>query len=289
MSIAALGQGKGEFALSVLSKNIYKPQKGDLVVDGHKVEVKTTDGGAGRFTDQEVRPGAAFDAAARQLATYFRQYQTKPTKSGPNLDAIVNFYASIKEAPARRQEAVNMLAMVEKCIGAIFEGYDVGPIMNAFEQGNVNATKQEYAKASFNYYMAKKDDEGVLYISLTKDPIILIWFENADELAASGLRLHAGTVYITSTADIRLPYPQMEVVDSTFGANAAAAAERKATKQAKAQAKAIKQQVDKPKQAIAPKQTTQPPVQSLAQQVDLAEPEELPAIREFRTIVRQKR
>jgi hypothetical protein len=56
MHMATLGQGKGEFGLSVLSKNINKPEgKGDLLIDGKKIEAKTTDGGAGRFTDQEVR------------------------------------------------------------------------------------------------------------------------------------------------------------------------------------------------------------------------------------------
>lgn len=77
MSVQALGQGKGEFALSVLSKNIAKPDKGDLVVDGRKVEVKTTDGGAGRFTDQEVRPGTGFEQAARDLNAFANQAMAK--------------------------------------------------------------------------------------------------------------------------------------------------------------------------------------------------------------------
>ena len=64
MSIAALGQGKGEFGLSVLSRQINKPEKGDLIIKGIPIEVKTTDGGAGRFTDQEVRPGVGFEMAA---------------------------------------------------------------------------------------------------------------------------------------------------------------------------------------------------------------------------------
>jgi hypothetical protein len=93
----------------------------------------------------------------------------------------------------------------------------VGSIVKAIEAGNVNGAKQEYAKASFNYYMDKKEDEGVLYINLTKQPISMIWFADADDLAASGLRLHAGTVYITSVSDVRLPYPQMEIVDTSQG------------------------------------------------------------------------
>jgi hypothetical protein len=217
MSVAALGQGKGEFALSVLSKNIAKPQKGDLVVDGTKVEVKTTDGGAGRFTDQEVRPGAGFEQVARQLAALLAPYQAKATKSGPNLDNIVNIYSTISKDAEKKEEADNIINSIEQCISLIFQGQDVGPIVNAIKAGNVNSAKQEYAKTSFNYYMDKKEDEGVLYINLTKDPISLIWFADADDLTASGLRLHAGTVYITSVSDVRLPYPQMEIVDTNQG------------------------------------------------------------------------
>jgi len=98
---------------------------------------------------------------------------------------------------------------------------DTSPIMNAIKQGNVNSTKQEYAKTNFNYYMKQKKDEGVLYISLVKDPIMTVFFKDADELADSGLRLHAGTTYITSVADVRLPYPQLEIVDTSAGGGSA--------------------------------------------------------------------
>jgi hypothetical protein len=100
-------------------------------------------------------------------------------------------------------------------IEQIFEGEDVSGIINAIKTGNINAAKQEYAKTNFNYYMSKKKDEGVLYISLVKDPIMTVFFKDADELAASGLRLHAGTTYITSTADVRLPYPQIEIIGTS--------------------------------------------------------------------------
>lgn len=215
MRIAALGQGKGEFGLSVLSKSINKQTgKGDLDIDGRPIEVKTTDGGAGRFTDQEVRPGPGFEQAARELATFVKQYHPTVAKSGANLDGMVNLYATIKGNPDMKAEASNMLQMMKNVIGLIFNGTKVDSIISAIETGDTNRVKQEYSKASFNYYMSQKKDEGVLYISLAKDPIMTVYFKDADELAQSGLRLHAGTVYITSVADVRLPYPQMEIVDT---------------------------------------------------------------------------
>jgi len=218
MRISALGQGKGEFGLSVMSKSINKQEgKGDLNISGRPIEVKTTDGGAGRFTDQEVRPGPGFDQAARKLDAFIKQYQPGLAKSGANLDGIVQFYEVLATNPDLKKEADTYFKLVSEVIQNIFQGMDISPIMSAIKQGNVKGTKQEYAKTNFNYYMKQKKDEGVLYISLIKDPIMTVFFKNADELAASGLRLHAGTTYITSVADVRLPYPQIEIVDTSAG------------------------------------------------------------------------
>ena len=222
MRISALGQGKGEFGLSVMSKSINKQEgKGDLNISGRAIEVKTTDGGAGRFTDQEVRPGAGFDQAARKLNEFIKQYQPTLAKSGANLDGLIGFYQVLAGNPDLKKDANALITMIREVIQQIFEGQDISKIIKAIETGDVNGAKQEYAKANFNYYMSKKKDEGVLYISLVKDPIMSVFFKDADELADSGLRLHAGTTYITSTADVRLPYPQIEIVDTTGGGGVA--------------------------------------------------------------------
>ena len=110
--------------------------------------------------------------------------------------------------------------------------------------------------------MGKKDDDGVLYINLTKKPVMLVWFTNADDLAASGLRLHAGTVYITSIADVRLPYPQMEIVDTKGGAGGIETSPEQAQASAKHQS-AITQKIQdiaqrKPISNIRPKREEQP-------------------------------
>jgi hypothetical protein len=215
MRIAALGQGKGEFGLSVMSKSINKQEgKGDLLIDGRDIEVKTTDGGAGRFTDQEVRPGAGFDKAARKLDEFIRQYQPNLPKSGPNLDVLVKFYQTLSSDTKMRKKLIDLITDV---IENIFDGENVSSIIAAIKSGNANAAKQEYAKTNFNYYMNKKKDEGVLYISLAKDPIMTVFFKDADELAASGLRLNAGTAYPISVSDVRLPYPQIDIVDTKAG------------------------------------------------------------------------
>jgi hypothetical protein len=235
MHIAALGQGKGEFGLSVLSKSIHKQEgKGDLSIEGRPIEVKTTDGGAGRFTDQEVRPSQGFEQAARDLNKFVGQHPTTPMaipKSGLSLNSAVSFYGML----ADNKEKKKYLDMVTKVITIIFGGSknkDIDDIINAVKSDNVGAAMQAYAIASFNYYMSKKKDEGVLYINVVSEPITTVFFKKAEDLVQSSLRLHAGTAYITAIADIRLPYPQIEIKDTTFGANAAAAQQKLVAKQA---------------------------------------------------------
>jgi hypothetical protein len=240
MRVAALGQGKGEFGLSVLSKKINKPEKGDLLIGNRKIEAKTTDGGAGRFTDQEVRPAEGFEVAARTLNAFCKSLNVPVPKSGLSLTQAVALSVSLKEDKKQQAQFLKLTGDVIKIIfgGKEADGAAVKQIVDAIKAGNQGAALQEYAKASFNYYMSKKDDEGVLYMNLTTDPISTVFFKDADELSSSKLRFHSGTVYITSIADVRLPYPQMEIVGTTFGANAAAKAAKAAAKAAKATAKA---------------------------------------------------
>jgi hypothetical protein len=241
MHIAALGQGKGEFGLSVLSKSIHKQEgKGDLSIDGRPIEVKTTDGGAGRFTDQEVRPSSGFEKAALELNKFVTSHPTAPMslpKSGLNLGNAVSYYGMLTSTKDKNK----FIDLASKVITIIFGGTknkDIDDVIAAIKNDNVGAAMQAYAKASFNYYMSKKKDEGVLYINVAVEPITTVFFKKAEDLAQSSLRLHSGTAYITSIADVRLPYPQIEIVSTTFGANAAAQQQKIAMKQSAIDAKA---------------------------------------------------
>jgi hypothetical protein len=246
MHIAALGQGKGEFGLSALSKSIHKQEgKGDLSIEGRSIEVKTTDGGAGRFTDQEVRPAAGFENAARKLTTFVTTNPTTPIsipKSGLSLTAAVSYYDMLEG-----DDKEEYLSLVEDVITIIFGGKKnekIDAIIAAIKSNNAGAAMQAYSKANFDYYMGQKKDEGVLYINVSAEPITSVFFKEADDLAKSSLRLHAGTAYITSISDVRLPYPQIEIVSTTFGANAMAAQQKVAAKQAKANTAADKKIAD---------------------------------------------
>ena len=213
MKIDALGQGKGEFGLSVLSKSINKqPGKGDLNISGKAVEVKTKDKGGARFTDQQVRPGPGYEAAAKELETFINQYDANPGGSGANLEKIVDFYEVLKTNPALKKEAATFIGMVENVIQLIFQGEDISGIINDIKQGDFIGANELYAETSLNYYMNQKHDDGVLYIDIVKEPFMTVFFKDANDLESMGLKISGDTVYVTSAKDVRLPYPQVKII-----------------------------------------------------------------------------
>lgn len=212
--IAALGQGKGEFALSVMSKRINKraqTEGGDLLIAGRKVEVKTKDLGAARFYDQNVRPSQQWPATVEAFKTKYAEAIKGlglTATTGLKLMDMMNIAISLPEQQAEIRKDINAV------ISNVFPGMDVSNIVDYTVAGNINAAKAYYAGVNFDFYMKQKDDDGVLYIDLAPGKNAQSWmvyYRNAAELAQSGLRLHASTVYPVSK-DPRMAYPQMSVV-----------------------------------------------------------------------------
>lgn len=245
-----LGHGKGELALNVLSKKIYKPgqfkvnkdnkqdqkNKGDLIIGGRKIELKTTDIGAARFTDQEVRAAPGYEQSAGDLKSFILTNRNsfmpelKVPASGINSTEAMNFYQAITDPKLQAEYA----ALVENSVRLIFGGENAPPktvqsIMDAFISGNIGKFKQEFSVASLNYYLSLKDDEGVLNFDLPRKEAI--FYRNADDLTAEKMRLEAKTIYLAN-ADPRNVYPQLKVIPATFGADAAKAEKQKTVRTA---------------------------------------------------------
>jgi len=254
MQVAELGQGKGEFGLNVLSKSISVAKadpakakkikkieeegqkKGDLLisVDGQKlkVEVKTLDKGGARFSDQEVRPAEHYEASAIAINNFVNKQTAKLNIKNPvvgygvSLVAAMEFYQQLP--PAEQAEFEELL---DNVISKIFgdkqsksnpdgvPSHTVSNIIEAIKSGNANMAKQAYAKASFNYYISKKDDDGVLNINLRSKEFV--FYTAAEDLDNVDLRLDAKTIYLSTVKDPgRGVYPQMSVVGTTRGTNA---------------------------------------------------------------------
>lgn len=211
--IAALGQGKGEFLLSVFSKRINKRKKGDLQIAGKNIEVKTLDKGGGRFFDQEVRPSSQFSNAVENFkntwAADIKEVMPKIPGSGLKLMDVMNIGQRLdpKRAAAYYKD-------FEAVLSSIFPGMDVSNILSAVKTNNLGAAKQAYSVANLNYYSkVKVDDDAMMFIDLATKPFTFVVFKNTDDLTKGGLRLHSDTVY-PITNDPRNAYPQMRIIAS---------------------------------------------------------------------------
>ena len=266
METADLGQGKGEFGLNVLSKSISKPgshvegtkgddkAKGDLLMKQggkwRKIEIKTTHGGAARFADQEVRPAEGYEQAASDLQKFVEEFKGTTMYStvlpkgmakgyGLNMRSAIDLYHGWLETG---EYGPKYLELVERVITLIFGGEKadmkrINLIMKAFKAGNANETIQQYSQACFEYYMGEKDDEGVLAINLNAKSFM--FYSTAKDLTKQKLRFNSDTIYLTAKDAQRGAYPQMSIVSTSFGADARAAAQKKAAEEAEKERKAL--------------------------------------------------
>jgi len=256
MVISALGHGKGEFALSVLSKRINQPAsgKGDLEVNFNgqelKVEVKTADMGkdkfvinpktgkkefrkgkmsSARFGDQEVNPAPGYEAASEKLNAFVNSKLPKGKKlggSGLNVGKAVELLTSLEP-----KDADILMGMIRQNVKLIFgkKFQDARPdyqkkllkningILSSIEQGDVSSALQYWSRSNFNYYMAAKKDDGVLFVNIPEKTTI--YYNTAEDLQGVGLRFRADTTYISGSDPKRNAYPQIQVVAKDYGAD----------------------------------------------------------------------
>jgi len=214
--IQALGQGKGEFLLSVFSKSISKSSKGDLFIKGKgQVEVKTRDGGAGRFHDQDVRPSQEYQQAVKNFVSSYKaeiEEQKIQNSTGINLAGLIKLYSSL--AGEKKQSFNGVFSYVMRALFPYIQD-EIPDVTGAIIAGNINQARQRYAVANLNNYIkAKTDDIGILMIDLTTDPYTFIYFTDNESLNAGGLRLHLSTAY-PITQVFRNAYPQTHVVKTS--------------------------------------------------------------------------
>lgn len=253
LQVATLGHGKGEFMLKVMSPQISSPgSSGDLLIRGlGTLEVKTNDRGEPRFTDRQVKPGASFRPLSQKFIETYAQYlspvttevdniqslstQTSATQyqndnkalplaekmakikanpkvssSGINISQLIVIY---KNCPLKeKQEFINDLTKILDQIFIKVPGYSKA-IVNAITSGNVGQAKQLYGAGILENYIAFKKDIGVLYIDLTSQVPIFIFFKDSNSLYQAGMRIHTKVIYPVSDSEENA-YPQMKIVQT---------------------------------------------------------------------------
>ena len=224
--VVQYGIGPGEFALSVLSQRIEGigassgddegegTKKGDLLIDGSPIELKTTRKNAARFNDRQV---TISDSYKSLVTAFFKKYDEKfkeleqqgikvRVKSGMQQNHVMAF---LKEVPEAEKE-------VAEIISNIFTGLNVsgGPIARFLAQGDKNQAMQLIAQSNVNNYLTQKRQSGslagILFLDLNKQAFTFI--KEVSDLEGTGLRLHAKTNYLITTEEN--PFANTSIVDT---------------------------------------------------------------------------
>ena len=92
---------------------------------------------------------------------------------------------------------------------------NITQLMNYIKSGNKKEALQEYCKCSFINYITKKDDEGILFIDINKEPYSTCFIRTIEDLNEAGLRFNAKSApYIATTSFVDV-YPQIKLVPTT--------------------------------------------------------------------------
>lgn len=213
MEVSSLGQGKGEFMLSVMSRSITKQTKGDLKVDNKTVEVKTKHAGAARLTDREVRPAPGYEKAVENFKNTFadqiKQFKDPVPTTGLRLDVFIGVGQVIDSTSPLYKK---YKSSVSEIINLIFHNVDNTALINSILIGDIAQAKKEYGISSLNFYRSvKTHDDGILMIDMTTSPMKFLYFTNYDDIKSAGKKLKISTAYpITSV--YANAYPQMSIV-----------------------------------------------------------------------------
>ena len=221
--VVQYGIGPGEFALSVLSQRIggmgagvgADDGKGDLMIDGQPIELKTTRKNSARFNDRQV---TVSDSYKTKVTAFFTKYDEKfkeleaqgavlRVKSGMQQNHVAAFLKLVPEAEKEVAEIISNIFTELPNAGDEIAQY--------LAQNNINGAMQSIAQSNVNNYLASKRQggnlKGILFLDLKKKTFTFI--QDVKDLAGSGLRLHSKTNYLVTTNEN--PFANTAIVDSS--------------------------------------------------------------------------
>jgi len=209
------GQGKGEFALVVTSKQLSPAAKGDVDYKGvGMLEIKTTHGGSPRFEDDDTQRALDKSGYNQIRDTFVNKYKNEiislglpvPAKTGYNLNQISDMYNTV-------QDKKTFVADLNKLGESLFPGKSK-PIVDAITAGDLNSAKGHYANANVQHYLDLKRNlenlAAVVQIDLRKPPATFVVYKDVTDLEKVGAYLHSGTAYMIGFVK-RSYYPQIQV------------------------------------------------------------------------------
>ena len=212
------GIGAGEFLLATLSSKITGigagKGKGDLLIDGSHIELKTKTAKDARFKDYHVQPDATWSGKVEGFKLDFADIEevaNMPT-TGLNSAMHIKMLQNPKLAtdPARKQKALRSTAGIIQATNTALDKKRINHLLKLLQAGNDVEFRQVYGKYNILNYLNIKRSEGDLegIIFMDKQTKTMNYVRTEQEV--QDLNLNVNTVYLVSKNNI-YPYPQIGV------------------------------------------------------------------------------
>lgn len=213
--IEGYGKGKGEFALSIMSRSINLPAKGDLFVIGFgNVEIKAESKQGGRFYDQEVTPSPNYRAVSKQIDDLLSEKIgfVGTEKTGISLAALCVAVSSLQQD----EDFDTLKSLIKELVESIFYSLpatQTNSLADFIVAGDSSSARQLYTELAFDNYRKKKtEDKGILFLQLNVDPYKFVYATDLADVKKAGMKLTGSTIYpIVRITDMRPLFPQTTV------------------------------------------------------------------------------
>ena len=212
------GIGAGEFLLATLSSKITGigsgKGKGDLLIDGSHIELKTKTAKDARFKDYHVQPDATWSGKVEGFKLDFADIEEVANMPTTGLNSAMHIKMlqnpKLTSDPARKKKALRSTAGIIQATNTALDKKRIGHLLKLLQAGNDAEFRQVYGKYNIVNYLNIKRSEGDLegIIFMDKQTKTMNYVRTEQEV--QDLNLNVNTVYLVSKNNI-YPYPQIGV------------------------------------------------------------------------------
>ena len=217
-NVIGQGIGAGEFLLATLSSKITGigsgKGKGDLLINGSHVELKTKTAKDARFKDYHVQPDATWSGKVEGFKLDFADIEEVANMPATGLNSAMHISLlqnpKLTSDPARKKKALRSTAGILQATNTGLNTKQINYLVKLMDAGNDAEFRQVYGKYNIMNYLNIKRSEGDLEGILFMDKKTKTMHYVRTEEEVQDLSLNVNTIYFISTNNI-YPYPQIGV------------------------------------------------------------------------------
>ena len=215
-NVIGQGIGAGEFLLATLSAKIEGigsgKGKGDLLIDGNHVELKTKTARDARFKDYHVQPDATWSGKVEGFKLDFADLEEVANMPATGLNSAMHISLlqnpKLTSDPERKKKALRSTAGIIQASNTGLDKKQINYLVKLMDAGDDAEFRQVYGKYNIlNYLNIKRsqgDLEGILFMDKQTKTINYV----RTEQEVQDLNLNVNTMYFVTSTNI---YPQIGV------------------------------------------------------------------------------